>query len=100
MNVEGNARPLEEPRLAELRRLVAKTIARYRNEGQCTPAQLRMIELMWVDGVGLREIARRDGVSPQAISWRIWHLRSRAPEFWNWWRLKNASRQNGRRAGL
>lgn len=91
-SMEENPEAAEPSRLAELRRRVAKTIARYRNEGRCTAAQLRMIELMWVDGIGLREMGRRDGVAPQAISWRIWSLRSRAPEFWNWWRLKNLNR--------
>jgi hypothetical protein len=76
-------------------------LARYRNAGQCTEIELRTIEQLWLRGVGLRALARCEGVTPSAISERIAGLGAhKAPEFTNYWKLKNRRRrkQGGRRS--
>ncbi len=55
--------------------------------------ELRRIEALWIEQISLRELARREGVRPQAISETINALANKAPEFYRWWRLKNLSRQ-------
>lgn len=55
--------------------------------------ELRTIEALWQKGMSLRTHAREEGVTPQAIEDRIHRMKERAPRFWNWWRLKNRSRQ-------
>jgi hypothetical protein len=62
----------------------------------CTAKQLRTIEALWVEGVSLREFARREGVVPAAIEARIDGLHTKAPEFFKWYRLKNRSRRQRR----
>jgi DNA-binding MarR family transcriptional regulator len=75
--------------LLELRRRVAAEIARYRLSGEFTATEIRTIEALWQEGVGLRELARRESVAPQAVTERIARLERRAPRFYRWWRLKN-----------
>jgi hypothetical protein len=87
----------EQCMLAELLRRVSATMARYRNEGWCTPTELRTIEALWIDGVGLREFARRERVKPAAIGARIAGLVRKAPEFYRWWLLKHRRRRMARR---
>ena len=72
-------------------------MANYRNEGRCTEVELRTMEALWVEGLTLREFARRESVGPQAISARINGLANKAPMFYRWWRLKNLNRQLRRR---
>ena len=72
-------------------------VARYRNTGECTAIELRTIERLWFDGLGLRGLARRENVSPAAISARIANLSRKAPEFATWWRIKNRRRNNSGR---
>ena len=81
--------------LAALRRRKAATFARYRLAGWCTAVELSTIDALWFEGVSLRQLAKREGVTPAAISDRIAGLRHqhKAQEFSNWWRLKNYSRQ-------
>ena len=78
---------------AWLRRRQSATFSRYRRDQRCTPIELRTIEALWFAGLALREVARREGVSPTAIAQRITGLQRKAPEFWNWWRLKNAAKR-------
>jgi hypothetical protein len=85
----------ERSMLAELRRLVAAEIARYRLDGSLSAKELRTVEALWRGGQTLREHARREGVSPQAIEARIHGMRTRAVRFWRWWRRKHLMR--GRR---
>ncbi len=84
--------PVEPSRLPELLRRVAAEIAKYRMSGLCSPKELRTIEALWRDGISLREHARQERVTPQAIESRIAHLKDRAVRFWTWWRLKNRIR--------
>lgn len=94
------AAPLDEtPRenddpsmLVELRRRVAAEIARYRMSGEFTPTEIRTVEALWQEGLGLRELARLDGVSAQAVLDRLQRLASKAPRFCRWWRIKNRCR--------
>jgi hypothetical protein len=79
--------------VAELRRRQSACFARYRMGGCCTAVELWTIEALWFGGVSLRDLARRDGVSAAAISDRIARLMHKAPEFWNWWRLKHRTRR-------
>lgn len=88
-----SALPAERSMLVELRRRVSATVARYRNQTSCTLTELRTIEALWLDGMTLRELARREGVMPQAISARINGLANKAPEFCRYWRQKNRSHQ-------
>ena len=81
--------PPERSMLTELRRRVAAEIARYRMSGQFTETDLRTVEALWQDGMGLRELARRESVAPQAIAARLQRLQTKAPRFYRWWRLKN-----------
>jgi hypothetical protein len=82
----------EPSRLLFFLRLVAVEIAKYRMGDMCSGKDIRTIEALWREGLPLREHARREGVTPQAIVSRIERLRERAPLFWNWWRLKNRMR--------
>jgi hypothetical protein len=79
--------------LAALRRRQSATFTRYRLARWCTVIELSTIEALWFEGVSLRDLARREGVSPAAISSRIAGLSHKAPEFANWWRLKNSAHQ-------
>lgn len=85
-------RDLEPIRLDELRRRKAAVMSRYRNCGLLTAPQLRTIEALWFAGLGLRELARREGVRPAAISSRLAGIHRVAPEFARWWRLKQTIR--------
>jgi predicted DNA-binding protein YlxM (UPF0122 family) len=78
--------------LMELRRRVAAEIARYRLSGVFTVKDISTIEALWQDGLGLRELARKESVAPQAIADRIQRLQSKAPRFFRWWQLKNRAR--------
>lgn len=84
---------LERSMLVELRRRVAATVARYEMQEWLTPAQLRTIRALWIEGLSLREFARREGVAPAAIESRINGLPAKAPEFYRWYRLKNRNRR-------
>lgn len=77
------------------RRLRDRAISRYGREGRCSAAELRTIDALWIEGVSLREFARRENVRPQAISTRINGLANKAREFYRWWRRKNLMRQRG-----
>ena len=79
--------------LLELHRRVSATVSRYRQAGWCTTTELRTIEALWLDGISLREFARRQAVSAAAIGARIEGLARKAPEFYRWWLLKNRSRR-------
>jgi hypothetical protein len=100
---EPSSLPIHDPRcrpqrssLAALRRRKAATFARYRLAGWCTAVEVSTIDALWFEGVSLRQLAKRERVSPAAISDRIAGLRYKTPEFWNWWRLKNYTRQRHR----
>jgi hypothetical protein len=87
--------PLNRPErsmLAELWRRVAGEIARYRMSGLFSLKELRTIEALWLEGISLRALARREGVAAQAVEDRIERLKNRAPRFYLWWRLKNRTR--------
>ena len=90
---EESETPSEPILLPSLLRRVSAVVARYRNEAWCTDAQLRTIESLWVEGLSLRELARREGVAPAAIEARINGLHTKAPEFYRWWRLKHRTRR-------
>jgi hypothetical protein len=89
--------PADESQLPYLRRLRDACMARYRTEGRCTHVELRTMQALWVDNQTLHELARHEGVKPQAISSRINGLANKAPEFYRWWRWKNLCRQGRRR---
>lgn len=93
--------PLPLPRtssLQELRRRQSATFARYRLAGWCTLLELETIEALWLEGLSLRQLARRAGVSPAAIGDRIERLSRKAPEFYHWWILKHRRRREIMRA--
>ena len=83
----------ERSMLRELRRRVSATMARYRMQNWLTPTQLRTIQALWIEGVSLREFARREGVKPAAIESRIDGVHTKAPEFYKWYRLKHRNRR-------
>lgn len=62
-----------------------------------TPAQLRTIEALMIQRKALRQFAREEGVSPQAIEARIEVLKYLAPEFYRFWLWKNRWRRYGAR---
>lgn len=76
----------------------AAVFARYCAEGRLSPKQLHTIECLYIDGMSLRELAKLDGVAPQAISSRIDAMATRAIEFYRWWRHANSSHQRSRQA--
>lgn len=82
----------EPSMLQELRRRQSAALSRWRTEGLCTDVELRTIEALWLEGIGLRALARREGVAPAAIGCRLKGLTYKAPEFVRWWRLKNRLR--------
>ena len=70
-----------------VRRYRSAVVARYRRNGECTEAELRTIEALYLEGLTLRGFARREGVSPSAIGQRLAGLFRKAPEFCNWYRF-------------
>lgn len=84
--------PRDSSMLPELLRRVSAEISRYRMSGVYSPKELRTIEALWAAGLSLREFARREGVTAQAIELRVRGLKDRAPRFWLWWRLKHRLR--------
>jgi hypothetical protein len=90
---EAPPRPNEWDSRASLHRRQSATMARYRRDEWCTETELRTIESLWIEGVSLRKLARREDVTPTAIGDRVARLSLKAPEFWNWWRLKNVARR-------
>jgi hypothetical protein len=87
-------RQAQRSSLVHLRRRQSATFARYRLTAWCTEVELSTIKALWFEGLSLRQLANRDRVSPAAVGDRIARLRYKAPEFWNWWRLKHYSRRN------
>lgn len=84
---------------SRLRVLIAETIARYAASKVLTDTELRTIHALWVDDLSLREVARREGVSAEAIRQRIEGshgsagIRKKALEFYQWWSFKNRMRR-------
>ena len=84
-------------RYVDLYRHHALVFKRYEDERRCSPRQLRTIEGLYIEGLSLRELARREGVAPQAISARINSLANKAPQFCRWWRLVTGRRRRRNR---
>lgn len=82
----------EQSRLRALLRRKAAVMATYRNHEECTAIEISTIEALWYDGLSLRSLARRDGVSAAAIETRLHSISKKAPEFFRWWRLKQQHR--------
>ena len=97
--------PSSLSRFVPIYRYHAAVFARYCKEGRLSPKQLHTIEALYIDGMSLRELAKLDGVKPQAISDRINSLATRAIEFYRWWRqlhesrTRSASSRSGRPTG-
>ena len=83
--------------LPDLQRRVAAEISSYRMSGECSEADVALVEALWRDGKGLRAYARERGVEPQAISDHIERLKHRCPRFYLWWVLKNRRRREASR---
>jgi hypothetical protein len=77
-----------------LRRQKANLLERYRREGQCTLTQLETIKALLLDGLSLQEHARRERVSPAAISSRIARLEKTASVFHRWWTACHRARRD------
>jgi hypothetical protein len=77
--------------LRALKRRQSATFSKYRRQAWCTELELATIDGLWNHGLSLRQLARRQRVSPAAISARISGLTKsgKAPEFTHWWRLRN-----------
>lgn len=90
--VPQSVHPPERSMLAELSRRVSAEVARYRMSKLFSLKELTTIEALWIEGISLRALARREGVAAQAIETRIERLKDRAPRFYRWWRLKNRTR--------
>jgi hypothetical protein len=89
------AQPLDVSMLPELQRRVAVEIARYRLSGLCSPEEVDLIVALWQDGLTLRAYARRLGVKPGTIGYRIARLQHRCWRFYRWWTLKHRNRRYG-----
>lgn len=74
----------------------AAVFARYCAEGRLSAKQLHTIEALYIDGLSLRDLAKLDGVAPQAISDRINAMATRAVEFYRWWRRLHDGRARRR----
>lgn len=61
-----------------------------------TATLLRTIEALMIQGKTLRQFAREESVSPQAVHARIATLKHVAPEFWQFWLRKNRRRRYAR----
>lgn len=83
----------------QLRQAITDALARYKAEKLVTDTQLRTIRALWLGGLTLREIARREGVSVEAVRARIegshgnGGVAGKAPEFYQWWSFKNRRRR-------
>ena len=86
---ESEQRSIQQD-LVRCRRRQSAAFSRYRREKLCTAKDLRTIQSMWFDGLGLRGVARLEGVSPAAVADRIARLKLKAPEFWRWCRLRSS----------
>jgi len=79
---------------------ILETFARYVASGLFTVVQLRTIRALLIDRLTLRQLARQEGTSPQAIRARIepnrlgqGGLARKAPEFYQWWRFMHRRRR-------
>jgi hypothetical protein len=62
MSLQSVDRP-ERSMLVELWRRVSAEIAKYRTSDLFSPTELRTIEALWLEGVSLRALARREGLA-------------------------------------
>jgi predicted DNA-binding protein YlxM (UPF0122 family) len=80
--------------LAEIWSSVLETYNEWVGSGNFTLTQLHTIRLLLIDQLSLREVARREGVTPAAISDRIESLREKAPKFYRWWIARHVIRRH------
>jgi hypothetical protein len=83
-----------------LRVRVVLTILRYQHSGRFTVKELRILYWLWLEGRGLREVARMEGVKPETLRQRIegnrqghGGVKKKAPEFYRWWKFRNRNRR-------
>jgi hypothetical protein len=88
---DGDSRELL---LQEIWAKVLDVYAGYVQSGLLTAAELRTVHALLINGLSLREFARREGVKPAAISTRIEGLQHKAPEFYTWWCRKHQNRRH------
>lgn len=84
--------PPERSMLHELLRRKAAEISRYRVSGLLSPSECELVEALW-GGMSLRAFAQQEGIKPGSVEYLIHRLRTRAPRFYRWWRLKNWNRR-------
>jgi len=102
---EGNSKePCPEQVRAWLKRQIVATLERYAATGCCTAIELRTLRYLWLDELSLRQCAKADGVTAEAVRVRIegnkkgqGGVQRKAPEFYRWWAFKQRRRRRGRR---
>lgn len=84
----------------QLRVDVVLAILRYQHSGRFSDKELRVLFWLWLEGRGLREVARMEGVKPETLRQRIegnkhghGGLKKKAPEFYRWWKFKHRNRR-------
>jgi|SRR5581483_2786162 len=79
-------------------------ITGYAQSGRFTDIEIQTIDALLYEGLSLRELASREGVTDEAIRARLIGRRGRggllkkAPEFAKWWRFACSWRKRGRRS--
>jgi hypothetical protein len=78
-------------------------LTNYEQSGSFSAIELHTMDALLYEGLSLRELASREGVTDQAVRARLVGRGSRggllkkAPEFARWWRFAGSWRKRGRR---
>lgn len=91
--VDTPGQVLDVSMMPRLLRRISVEISRYRSSGAFSNDELRLIELIWLDRLSLREVSRVFARTPTRISQRIDGLAERAPRFYHWYLRKNYARR-------
>lgn len=82
---------------------ISELLSSYDQSGQFSPIELKTMDALLYEGLSLRELASREGVTDQAVRARLVGRKGRggllkkAPEFAKWWRFACSWRKRGRR---
>jgi hypothetical protein len=85
--------PSREEVVVEIWAAVLHTYQGWVDSGRFTLTELRTIRVLLLEGRSLREFARREQVTPAAISCRIDGLEFKAPQFFRWWAATHRRRR-------
>lgn len=94
--------PCPEATRAWLREQISGVLNRYQSGGNFSEIELRTIRALWLDGLSLRQFAKSEGVTAEAVRARIegnrkgqGGIKRKAPQFYRWWAFKQRRRRKG-----